>query len=116
MATTRRMYCWDDLSPGKNASEAEALRQRIYHIVFTSIGALPQDPTWGLGIQDALARALSDTDYRTLEALTKRAIEADPQVTEATVTITKTGERTATVDIRAKTTVGDLQITETFSL
>lgn len=113
---TRRMYCWDDLVPGKNASQAEALRQRIYHIVFTPIGALPQDPTWGLGIQDSLARAFTTSDFRTLEALTKRAVESDPEVTEATVTITKTGDRTATIDIRAKTTVADLQITETFTL
>lgn len=95
-----------DYSPGRTVSGVDAVAQRCAHILDTATGGLPQDPEWGWSLRDALGVGLDDGDLTTLAAIGREAFRRDPEVLDATVTITAQGGNAFLVQVRLETSYG----------
>jgi phage baseplate assembly protein W len=80
---------YEDITPGRPATGLDALRMRVWHIVETPVGRLPQDPTWGWGLRRRLGTKTTAGDLKTEAAIGREALRKDPEVRDATVTIAR---------------------------
>lgn len=78
---------YEDITPGRPATGLDALRMRVWHIVETPVGRLPQDPTWGWGLRRRLGVKMTVGDLKTEASIGREAIRKDPEVQDATVVI-----------------------------
>ena len=78
---------FEDITPGRAAEGASALQMRVWHIVESPVGTIPQDPTAGWGLRKRLGSKTTG-DLRTEAAIGRAAIKKDREVREATVSIT----------------------------
>lgn len=105
----RQMGGFADLTPGRASDGVRAIQERAYRIIDTPVGALPQDPEWGWGLADQIGIGLAPGDLRVLEQVGRAAFKRDPEIVEATVTITLDGNR-ATVNAHLETMRGPADI------
>ncbi len=106
----RMMGGYSDLTPGRAADGIAAIQMRVWHIVETPVGGLPQDPDWGWGLQDQIGVGLAPGDLRTEEQVGRAAIRRDPEVKDAHVTITEFAPNRYRVKIRLETVRGPADI------
>lgn len=111
----RQMGGAEDVTIGRTATGVEAVRMRAYHILDTPPGGLPQDPEWGWAIRDMLGQGLEPGDLRTAEAIGREAFKRDPEILDAEVSITLTGERSGRIDVKLQTVYGDTSLTTEIS-
>ncbi len=76
------------MTPGRNVSAGNAIGVRVWHIVISPKGSIPQDPALGWGLPLKLGTKASATSLKTEEAVGRDEIKKDPEVRDAKVTIT----------------------------
>ncbi len=84
----RHMGGYDDMTPGRNATAGNAIAVRVWHIVISPKGSIPQDPALGWGLPLKLGTKASATSLKVEEAIGRDEIKKDLEVADATVTIT----------------------------
>lgn len=77
-----------DMTPGRNASAGSAIVVRVWHIVISPKGSIPQDPALGWGLPLKLGTKASATSLKVEEAIGRDEIKKDPDVRDAQVSIT----------------------------
>ena len=95
-----------DMIPGRHVRGAAALGTRLWHIVISPKGSIPQDPALGWGLPAKLGKKVSGTSLKTEEAIGRNELKKDPEVRDATVTITDEGAGRYRVKIIAMPTDG----------
>lgn len=106
----RQIGGFEDITPGRAADGIAALQMRAVHIIDTPPGGLPQDPEWGWGIRELIGENLGPGDLRLAEQVGRAAFRRDPEVKDATVTITPTGPASARVTVRLEAVGGIVDI------
>lgn len=101
---------YEDITPGRTADGVEALKMRVFHIIDTPPGALPQDPEWGWGLAQYIGEPVTDADIRLLAQIGRAAFRRDPEVHDATVEITVPSPGVARVNARLQTRSGIVDI------
>lgn len=95
-----------DMIPGRHVRGGSALGARIWHIVISPKGSIPQDPTLGWGLPQKLGKKVTETSLKTEAAYGRDAIKQDPEVQDAIVTIEDEGDGRYRVRITAIPTDG----------
>lgn len=95
-----------DIVPGRTVRGGAALGARIWHIVISPKGSIPQDPAIGWGLPSKLGTKASETSLKMEAAFGREAIKADPEVEDAIVTIEDEGGGQYRVRITAIPTSG----------
>lgn len=95
-----------DMIPGRQVRGANALGARLWHIVLSPKGSIPQDPALGWGLPAKLGKKVSETSLKTEAAIGRDELKKDPEVRDATVTITDEGGGSYRVRITAMPTEG----------
>lgn len=81
----------DDADPNgsETTSDLQALVQDCYHVLIQTLGANLDDPTRGIGVEEALSN--SAADILAMPANVDRQMLLDPRVRTSTTTVTQTG-------------------------
>lgn len=87
----KQMAGLSDMIPGRTVRGAAALGARIWHIVISPKGSIPQDPTRGWGLPSRLGKKASETSLKTEAAVGRDAIKQDSEIKDASVTIEDEG-------------------------
>jgi len=83
----RHIGGFEDITPGRVAEEGNALAMRIWHLVESAPGTIPQDPAAGWGLPRRLGKKTTG-DMKTEANIGRAAIKRDREVRDATVMIT----------------------------
>lgn len=102
----KQMAGYSDIIPGRTARGGEAIAMRIWHIVESPKGSIPQDPSLGWGLPLKLGRKINDTSLKTEAAIGRAEIIKDREITDATVVITRLDGNRYSVAISAFPTSG----------
>lgn len=76
-----------DMVPGRTVRGGSAIAVRVWHIVISPKGSIPQDPTIGWGLPLRLGTKATETSLKTEAALGRDELKKDPEVKDASVTI-----------------------------
>ncbi len=95
-----------DMIPGRHVRGATALGTRLWHIVLSPKGSIPQDPALGWGLPAKLGKKASETSLKTEAAIGRDELKKDPEVRDVNVTITDAGAGRYRVRIVAMPTEG----------
>ena len=79
---------FDDMTPGRNVTAGNAIVVRVWRIVISPKGSIPQDPALGWGLPLKLGTKASATSLKVEEAIGRDEIKKDPEVADASVSIT----------------------------
>lgn len=101
-----QISCPEDYRPGRTVRDAEAVAERVSHIIDTPPGSLPQDPEWGWAIRNLIGVGLEEGDLDTAAALGREAFRRDPEVLDADVLISKLSEGVYNISVGLSTTFG----------
>jgi hypothetical protein len=102
----KQMAGLSDIIPGRTVRGGSALAARIWHIVISPKGSIPQDPTIGWGLPARLGTKASETSLKMEAAFGRDAIKRDPEVKDAVVTIEEESAGQYRVQITAIATDG----------
>lgn len=102
----KQMAGLSDIIPGRSVRGSAALGTRLWHIVISPKGSIPQDPALGWGLPAKLGKKVSGTSLKTEAAIGRDELKKDPEVRDATVTITDEGAGRYRVRIMAMPTEG----------
>lgn len=92
--------------PGRHVRGASALGTRLWHIAISPKGSIPQDPALGWGLPSKLGKKASETSLKMEAAIGRDELKKDPEVRDATVTITEESAGRYRVRILAMPTDG----------
>jgi hypothetical protein len=95
-----------DMIPGRSVRGGAALGTRLWHIVISPKGSIPQDPARGWGLPAKLGKKASETSLKMEAAVGRDELKKDPEVRDATVTITEESAGFYRVRIAAMPTEG----------
>jgi hypothetical protein len=95
-----------DITLGRTVRGGAGIVARIWHIVESPKGSIPQDPALGWGLSSKLGRKTNETSLKMEAAIGRDEIKKDPEVADATVTITNIGGNRYQVSIIAMPTSG----------
>lgn len=99
---------YSDMTPGRNVRGGNAILVRIWHIVISPKGSIPQDPDLGWGLPSKLGTKTNATALKIEEALGRDEIKKDPEIEDASVTIADLGTGRFRVSIQAMPTNGTM--------
>lgn len=84
----RHMGGFEDLTPGRAADGIRAIEMRAWRIVESPVGSVPEDPDAGWGLSDKIGVGIAAGDIKTEEQIGRSALIRDPEILDASVTIT----------------------------
>jgi hypothetical protein len=81
----------DDIDPNgsETTSDLQSLVQDCYHVLWETLGANLDDPTRGIGVENALSN--SAQDILAMPSNVDRQIELDDRVAKSVTTVAQTG-------------------------
>jgi hypothetical protein len=102
----KHMGGYSDMTPGRNATAGNAIAVRVWRIVISPKGSIPQDPALGWGLPLKLGTKASATSLKIEEAVGRDEIKKDAEVSDAKVTITNIDGSRYSVSITVTPTSG----------
>ena len=91
---------------GRHVRKTQALGTRLWHIVISPKGSIPQDPALGWGLPLKLGKKASETSLKIEAAIGRDELKKDRDVQDVTVTITEERAGRYRVKILAMPTTG----------
>lgn len=95
-----------DMILGRHVRGAQALGTRLWHIVISPKGSIPQDPALGWGLPLKLGKKASETSLKIEAAIGRDELKKDREVQDVTVTIMEESAGRYRVKILAMPTTG----------
>jgi hypothetical protein len=83
----KHMGGFSDMTPGRNVRGGSAIAVRVWHIVISPKGSIPQDPALGWGLPSKLGTKATETSLKVEAAIGRDEIKKDPEVRDASVKI-----------------------------